>query len=251
MWDRNTHPPAEPDSAPPVRRALISLDPGWLFLISGIAIIAAVVLIPAQHDLEDARWQRDRAVSIEQHRIERLERYGRYLAAAKSGDECVLLSLGATQLNVTPADRVPLLPTPDVSRTSASVFPSLEPGPLRLPNVPRDRDLSMLERLTVNNTTRLWLIAAGVMCVLFGLLPETSRAAAGAIGGVAASGLAFAGDVIAEAKVKHQCTDPDHESDPLNQLADAEVDVPEAAEPDEEGIEAQPDAEDPELEPRT
>ena len=195
---------------------LFRFDPGWLFLISGLVIVAAVVLIPAQHDLDEARWQRDRALAIEQHRTERLSRYGAYLAALRQDDPCVLLSLAATQLNLSPRDRVPLDERTEIARTSASVFPNLEPGPLVLPPKPRASDvrnrqnLSILERLSINNTSRLWLIAGGMMCVLLGLLPTSARGRVGRVAGTLAgsavltaeAALSEAGQSVSKARVK-------------------------------------------------
>lgn len=183
---------------------LFRFDPGWLFLLSGLAIIAAVSLIPAQHDLQQALWQRDRALAIEGHRLQRLERYAAYLAALRDNDQSVLISLAATQLNVSPVDRIPLEPMGEIARTSASVFPSLEPDPLKLPAKPPAEDdaqrhkLSILERLSINDSSRLWLIAAGMLCTLLGLLPATTR------GRVASVSSAIAGSaaIAAEAAVR-------------------------------------------------
>lgn len=183
---------------------LFRFDPGWLFLLSGLAIIAAVSLIPAQHDLQQALWQRDRALAIEGHRLQRLERYAAYLAALRDNDQSVLISLAATQLNVSPVDRIPLEPMGEIARTSASVFPSLEPDPLKLPLKPPAEDdsqrhkLSILERLSINDSSRLWLIAAGMLCTLLGLLPATTR------GRVASVSSAIAGSaaIAAEAAVR-------------------------------------------------
>lgn len=191
---------AEPPSA--ARVPLFRLDAGWLFLLSGIVLLAAVVLIPAQHDLDEARWQRNRALAIESHRTERLDRYGAYLAAIRSDDQCVLLSLAATQLNVSPDNRIPLQPLADIERTSASVFPLLEPGELNLPPKPaafdeRNREgLSILERLSINNSSRLWLIAAGTLCTLLGLLPSAGRSVVRGGGEMAGSALGTVGTAI-------------------------------------------------------
>lgn len=155
---------------------LIRLDPGWLFLIAGMAVVACTVLLPAQRSLDNARWERDRAAAIERHRVERLERYAAYLDALNRSDESVLLSLAATQLNKLPEDRIPLDMPPEVSMTSASVFPTLEPDPLLLPPRPeRARKPSLLESLTIGNTSRLWLLAAGLVCIVWGLLPATTH----------------------------------------------------------------------------
>jgi hypothetical protein len=159
-----------------VTRPLFSLDAGWLFLIAGIAVIAATVLIPAAADLDEAYWQRNKALAIERHRLDRLERYGQYLSAVQRGDEDVTLSLMATQLNRSPVSRVPLTPVIEPGRTNASPFPSLEPDPLQLPDrLPLQKHPSMLLRLTTNDHQRLWLMAAGVVCMLIGLLPPVVR----------------------------------------------------------------------------
>lgn len=166
----------EPHPFVPQRQPLFRFDPGWLFLLSGIALVAATVLIPAQHDLDMARWQRDRAVAIERHRMERLERYGSYLDAVQRKDESVVLSLTAMQLNKSPADRIPITPLADPAMTSASVFPALEPDALTLPPKPEiTPESSRLMRWTNNNSTRLWLLAGGVVSILIGLLPAGQR----------------------------------------------------------------------------
>ena len=160
----------------PAPRPLIRIDAGWPFLLTGIGILAATVLIPAQHDLEIVRWQRDRAVAIEQHRMDRLERYGTYLAALERNDETVMLSLAASQLNKSPAVRIPLDTRTDPSRTSASVFPELEPGPVKLPEKPAITERSsLLSRWAIDDTLRLWMLAAGMLCVLVGVLPPSVR----------------------------------------------------------------------------
>ena len=161
-----------------VRRAvpLFRLDAGWLFLLVGLAVLAATVLIPAQHDLDLACWQRDRAAAIEKHRLTRLEHYGQYLRAVQGGDESAVLSLAAIELNKSPVDRVPLHPRQDPSNVSAAVFPHLEPAPVELPPRPVvSAQSSILARWTIDEHTRLWLLGAGVLSMLIGLLPPATR----------------------------------------------------------------------------
>lgn len=165
------HPPSHQ-----VTRPLFRLDAGWLFLIAGIALLGATVLVPAAADLAEAEYQRNRALAIERHRLDRIERYGQYLAAVQRGDEDVRLSLMAMQLNRSPVDRIPLMPDPEPAKTSASPFPALEPPPLTMPErADSQKDPSILTRLTTNDHRRLWLIAGGVVCVLIGLLPPIVR----------------------------------------------------------------------------
>lgn len=168
--------PVAPHAARPHRSGpLIPIDAGWLFVIAGLGILASTVLIPAIDDLEEARWQRDRAIAIERHRLERLERYGAYLDAVMQAEESVVLSLAAEQLNRVPAGSRPLIPVSDPARRSASVFPALEPAPLKVP--PRVKPDSLLSRLATGESSRLAMLVVGAMCVLVGVLPPASRPA--------------------------------------------------------------------------
>ncbi len=161
-----------PPSVPP--KPLFRFDPGWLFLISGVAILAATVLIPARQELAVAAWSRDRALAIEKHRTDRLNRYTTYLKAVERGDESVLLSLAASQLNMSPIDRVPLSAMADPGVTNASVFPDLEPDPVRIAEKPViNEQSSTLTRWTTSDQWRLWLMAGGILCVMIGLLPPS------------------------------------------------------------------------------
>lgn len=156
-------------------RPIDRFDPGWLFLIAGMTLLCATVLIPAQRDIETARWQRDRALAIEDQRRERLFRHERYLAALDAQEPAVVRSLAASQLNLIPEGRAALLPASRASQTDASVFPSLEPRPIALPAFARAE--SLLGRWATADQPRLWLIAAGGLLTLIGLLPWTEERA--------------------------------------------------------------------------
>lgn len=156
---------------------LSRLDPGWLFLLAGLAVLIATVLIPAHDDLARARLQRDRARAIEARAAERLAHYSDYLDALRRGDRAVSLSLAATQLNLAPADRRVLETAPggwDPGAFDASVFAALEPDPTPLPELTLPD--TALRRLTTADGARLWLIAGGALCVLIGLLPAAREA---------------------------------------------------------------------------
>lgn len=160
-------------------------DPAWLFLIAGLAILAAAVLMPAIDDTHDVEWQRDRAVAIEGHRKDRLERYGKYLAALDRGEPDLVEQLAAGQLNLIREDRA-LLQAERVGgggggdqsgrgaeNQATMVFAALEPAPLLIED--RQRVGSMLEEWTSNPAVRPWLIAFGGVCTLVGLMPPASR----------------------------------------------------------------------------
>lgn len=144
------------------------LDPGWLYLLGGIALIAATILIPAIRDLDDVRHQRDRALALEQHRLERLRRYGDYLAALERREPALVMALAASQLNKIPQGRTLILESFDPSSPSASVFPALEPPPPALPE--RRHPDSVLYSWTTSERARPWLLAAGGVCMLMGLM---------------------------------------------------------------------------------
>ncbi len=147
------------------------IDAGWLFMLAGVALIGATVLIPAADDLAYAQWLRDRGLAVERHRLDRLARYEEYLAAIEQRQPALIQSLAASQLNQIPATQA-IIPGAAVNADAdASVFPALEPPPLRLPE--RRMIDSTLQRWTTNDRYRPWLLIGGAGCVLIGLLPPS------------------------------------------------------------------------------
>lgn len=157
-------------SGPTAPRA--GVDLGWLFLLPGIVLIASAVLIAAEDDLYQARFQRDQAIAIEGRHAQRVERYQAYLEAVRRRDPTVVRSLVAGQLNSAPTDmieeRLAGLPVYD----SNEVFASLEP-PEAVP-AQRERTNSVLARWATDDSSRVWLLASGALCVFVGLLPPIS-----------------------------------------------------------------------------
>ena len=149
-------------------------DPAWLFLAAGIAAIASGVLIPASESLAEARYQRDVALTWEQERLDRLARHEAYLESIRNREPATLSQLRAMQLNRYPDGLEPLGQHPDdVGMVSASVFELLEPTPIARPDRPRHRtDRSRLARWATGEQSRLWLLGAGGLCVLIGLMPR-------------------------------------------------------------------------------
>lgn len=160
-----------PDPTTPIPARGPLLDPGWLFLLAGVGVLAATVLIPAKNDLDEAHYYLQRALAVEQHRLSRLEGYVNYLDKLDKGDEGTILALAAMQLNQAPQGSKLLISSSDVSASTASVFQALEPVPIVLPD--RQVERSLLERWCLEDMPRLWLTAAGALCVLIGLLPPT------------------------------------------------------------------------------
>ncbi len=151
------------------------VDPGWLYLGAGAAIVVASAVIPARHDLDGARAHRDRAVLAADYAARRVASYSAFLESLDAGDETVMTNLVATQLNLVPADKTPLFMLRSSRPDDANVFHDIEPPPpieFATPvSAPRQ---SILERLVTSDATRPWAIIGGMMCILIGLLPAAS-----------------------------------------------------------------------------
>lgn len=172
--------PPQTDSAPCTTACaadetgpLFRFDPGWLFIVAGVAIVAASVLIPARQDVVRAQWQRDRAIASERFHAERLGNYSTYLDAVHRHDPTVVVSLAATQLNLIPAGKQVMLSPGDLSLPPADVFAQLEPTftDVPAPTPPR----SLLQKWSTDPRTAPWLMAVGGLFVLIGLLPMSKR----------------------------------------------------------------------------
>lgn len=183
--DRAVPAPSDAPEAPRRSGPLFFLDAGWLFLIAGAAVVVATVLIPAVDDLAEARWHRDRALALEKFRSDRLRNYSDYLDALDRHEKTLMLSLAATQLNLAPSDLRPLYLNPEPLADDASVFGRLEPT-LNLPRPPQPPS-SWLQRLATGDSTRVWMISGGMLCMLIGLLPpsQSSASTTGRIVGLA------------------------------------------------------------------
>jgi hypothetical protein len=142
----------------------------WLFFLAGAALLLAMVIIPAQADLAEARWQRDRAMAREAYELERLRRHEAYLDALDVAEPRLVRSLAASQLNLVPTDRGVLLP-PDLAH-DIDILGPLEPPTWTEPAAPRP--VSRLARWSADRSTRLWLIAGAMLCLFIGLLPGAS-----------------------------------------------------------------------------
>lgn len=165
---QSDEPPQADDRTP-----LFRIDPGWLFLLAGAAVIAVTVLIPAVDDLSEAKWHRDRARAVEQYRSQRLGNYSLYLDALSRREPTLVMSLAATQLNLAPADKLPMLDLSERGLPDATVWAGLEPELAKVPSPPRPN--SMLQRWATNEGIRPWLLAGGAFCLLLGLLPASRR----------------------------------------------------------------------------
>jgi len=130
-----------------------------------------MLLLPAFDDLAASEHQLDRAKALADHSARRLASHAQALSSIERRDETLLRSLAASELNLIPDSHRVL---PAGHRTESQPFLArLEPAfaaPER-----RSRPKSTLRSLAIDQHKRLWVIAAGMICVLYGLLPAATR----------------------------------------------------------------------------
>jgi hypothetical protein len=153
----------------------VILDPGWLFLVAGITLVGATILLPASEDLAEARHRRDVALVYEAHRKERIARYEEYIKALDTREPSLVYSLAASQLNQIGEGRGMIGSIGDARSSNVSVFPALEPPPMAVPE--RVKVESRLQHWAMNERTRMLMLAGGMLLVLIGLLPAARRSA--------------------------------------------------------------------------
>jgi len=164
-------PEAEPRGSSGALSGLI--DPGWLMLIAGIALIGIMVVLPAHRELEEAKFFARRVDTIALHRAERLNNYVSYIEALDRKDPAVVEALAARHKNMAREGLEIILPAKPEGPMAASTLPELEPAPLRLPLMPAVdmAQLSTIERWAMDQKARPVVLIIGAACILFGLLP--------------------------------------------------------------------------------
>ena len=155
---------------------LFRVDPGWLFVIAGLAFIVAGVLIPAQRELHDLEQKLAVHRAFEARTLKQIEAYESFLEQinAATPDEALVRRLAASQLNRMPKDAVPLLESPTLNDTvpewiEASVDVKI-PTPVPNPD-------TILSRLATG-PKRIWVLAMGAFLVFVGLMLAPSAVTA-------------------------------------------------------------------------
>lgn len=152
-----------------ITQPLFRIDPGWLFLVAGLLLIGASVLVPQQARLHGLREQLAVLESLEDYSARRVQAYGQFLERVEAGDPVVMRRLAAAQLRVTDAgfDRLAEAPTSKVPVSSwidSAVPPALhEPAPM--PD-------TLLGRWTTGRH-QFWLGGLGAFSAFVGLMLGT------------------------------------------------------------------------------
>jgi ABC-type sugar transport system permease subunit len=155
------------------QRSSFIFDPGWLFLVAGLVLVASAVLVPASYDLWVLRAQQQQLAAQEQENYNRLEAYERFNTSLRAGDEQLIRRLAAAQLNRIPKGEKALLLAGTANQTPLEwVDASVKPVVASVTPFPD----SLLSRLTLGRKA-LWVAGAGVMCVFLGLLLSPLRLA--------------------------------------------------------------------------
>lgn len=156
-----------------LEQLLALLDPGWLFIIAGLAMCAAAIIVPAQTDLGQLRQQLGELEEEEAMLAARLRAHAGFLDDLHRGDSALVKRLAAAQLNVVPEGERPVLL---VRSASASVADWIEATVREQPLARPESSSSALGRLT-EGPQRLWLLGGSVFSVFVGLLlsPSASR----------------------------------------------------------------------------
>lgn len=150
----------------PARSPISRFDTGWPLVLAGLALIAALTLIPAWDQLEQTRFERDKLLAMDAQGRERIRRQARYLAALDRGEAALIRSLALDQMRLVPAGRTAVLEPPPPG--PVDIFEPLEPAPVTIRAV-RPTD-SVLARLSRSDRLRPWLIGLGALMVLVGIV---------------------------------------------------------------------------------
>ncbi len=149
---------------------LLRFGPGWLFVLAGLALCAAGILIPAQSDLHQLQDQRDQLLHEEIILSQRIEGRAQFLDQVERQDPALIKRLAASQLNLIPTQGTPVLISPSVAAPMEDwVDATINTEPI--PN--RATIQSTLSQLA-QGRYRLWLLASGVICAFAGLMLDPS-----------------------------------------------------------------------------
>lgn len=150
-------------------RPLFRVDPGWLFVLAGLALVLAAAVIPSERQLHELRVQLEELQHAERSNFAILGAYEGFLGDLDDRDPALLKRLAASQLNLIPQGETPLLMASTVNASVPEwIEATVEVEPFRA-SPPPD---TLLAQWT-DGRKRLWSIGAGGFLVFMGLLIGT------------------------------------------------------------------------------
>ncbi len=145
---------------------LFNPDPGWLFLVAGIALIVCAAVIPEAEKVHVMRTQLQTIRFGQQHNFARMAACSKFLDDLKAGDQGLVRRLAASQLNLMPRGETALLIATSIDSTPSDWIEASVTPPIYDADPYPD---TLLSRWTLG-PQRLWVIAAGAFSVFLGLI---------------------------------------------------------------------------------
>jgi len=162
------HPAPEPSRAPDRFASELAR---WCCFIAGLALLVSAFVLPVREDLRVMRHQRELALIAEQEHAARNARYEQMIEALERAEPDTILRLAHSNLGLIPVGSESLVPAG--GPRDPMLFELLEPESIDRPAYAPAR--SRLEGLVLDRRTRLWVVAAGAVLTLMGLLPMAQR----------------------------------------------------------------------------
>ncbi|MEM7230126.1 MAG: hypothetical protein AAF432_15065 [Planctomycetota bacterium] len=156
-------------------RPLFAIDPGWFYVLSGLAICAACVLIPARMPLNELDHQRMGLAAERDYLVDRLDAHAHFLDHLDLEDPVLWRRLAASQLNVVPASDTPVLVN---TSSPATITDWIDESvrPIALPSYAPPRKTTLTNAAA--GPHRLLFLASGVLCIMVGLILGPDRPSA-------------------------------------------------------------------------
>ncbi len=141
------------------------LSPGWPFLLAGLAMVAAVMLVPAWRDVQNVRLERNDLQSVVQYETRRVAATQEMLVSLELDHPELHRRLVAWHLNLLPKGEIAIAREVHGGGVLGWIDDTVEPIAASSPA----HSVSNLESL-VSGPARLWMLAAGVLLVFVGLI---------------------------------------------------------------------------------
>jgi|GEM_PF-6862939 len=157
-------------------RALAWVDPGFLFVIAGCALLAAITLIPARAGLAQAQAAHNQAAREERLAMERLKLHSDFLDMLHAGDSDALEAVAADQLRQAPPGKTLLAPMTRGTSAPGQTLRWLEPRARTVASAATANTktpMSLLARIAMDDQSRLVVMTLAAAVVFAGLLPPT------------------------------------------------------------------------------
>jgi hypothetical protein len=142
-------------------------DAGWLYLLAGLALLAAAMLIPGHNQLLTIKASHQRLQQEDQRLTTHLARSSALLESLEDASPDTIRRLAAAQLNVIPADYEPVIIAPNIG--SALQDAGMDSSPTTPNDAQHPRTRSHLSRWTTGSN-RLWFLATGGFLCLLGIV---------------------------------------------------------------------------------